>query len=100
MSVLRKYPKLAPPPRKRIFTVERSLLAAVGVATLIGGAQMGLMNVASVESNTRVATQPAADYTPVGSIEVHHRSVFDPVDDARTVENKKLQGPYGLRPQH
>ena len=96
MSKLRKYPKMVPAPRKSWFTIDRTLLAGVVALTAFGGLQMSAVNVASndkqapTDAGTLIASRPAADYTPVGSIEA--------VDKAQKEKDaQRLQAPMGLR---
>ncbi len=72
MSVLRKYPKLAPQKRRSIVTIDHTLLAAMAAAVVFGLAQTRLAEMASNDQPANpmlAALKPVADYTPVGSIE-------------------------------
>jgi hypothetical protein len=102
VATIRKYvPRKAP--KKAFFSVDRTLLAGVIGFGAIGLAQPTLVSLASNDRNTPVVAQnqpkaappavagkPAADYTPVGSIEKATGETSKPVE-------KPVANPLGLR---
>ena len=101
MSVLRKYPKLAPLKRHRFVTIDRTLL--VGVIALVGFglAQNRLVTMASNDRGNAAmmaALRPVADYTPVGSIDSEKRESSDTGTTADA--ERKMVSPFGLRIFH
>jgi hypothetical protein len=90
VASLRKFPKLAPEPKKTWLTADRTLLGIVMAVTSFGAIQMNAMNIASNDklpdgSLAMVASaRPTADYTPVGTIE-------------KGKDGKTLSAPFGLR---
>jgi len=93
MSVLRKYPKLEPKPRRRLVTVDRGLLAGVVALAGFGMVQTKVLTMASNEAAkpTLTALRPVADYTPVGTIEPASKA-----DQKKA--NATLAPPFGLKP--
>ena len=101
MSTIRKYRPAAKQNKKPLFTIDRALLAGFVGITGLGLAQPSIMSFAFSDKTpattmtaqskpTVVAAKPAADYTPVGSIE------RKPVEALKPVEAKPAN-PHGLR---
>ena len=101
MSVLRKYPKLAPIKRRKLVTIDRTLL--VGAIALIGFG-VGENRLVTMASNDKgnaammAALRPVADYTPIGSIDAPKRETPDTTTTADA--ERKMVAPFGLRIFH